>query len=206
MQIKRLPALMAIMLFLFLIPNENSLSSSSYVDTPGLIDLNFEPIGDAQIFGTIPVDLNQTYAQTLAYDLFRLTGTISEFEDIIRIENGSETFEMYTECGSIWYADESKLWNVSYSPDLLDLPESKIQTDKWITSNPYFAPTQLSYFGSTNASAYNIVTHEMSEKLMNINVNYGFELGGLRLGGPGATSSISLGDKGEIIGFNLLKM
>ena len=205
MQIKRLPLLLVFMIFLFLIPNQNSTSSSSYTEITVPNDFDFEPIGEARIFGTVPFDVNQTYAQTLASNLFQLTGLVSEDEDGIRIENGSETFEMYTACGSIWYADESKLWNVTYSPDLPTLTESKDLTDKFITSNSYFAPTQLSYFGSTNASGYNVVTHEMQEKILNINVNYGFMLDGLRLGGPGATSSVSLGDKGEIIGVNWIK-
>ena len=204
MQLKRLPMLLVFILFLVLLPIQYSTSNND-IEITVLNDFDFEPIGEAQIFGTVPFDVNQTYAQTLASALFQMTGTLVEFEDGIRIENGSRSFEMYTECGSIWYADESKLWNVTYNPNLPTLTESKYYTDQLITSNPYFAPTQLYSFGSTNATAYNIATQEMSERILNINVNYGFELNGIPFGGPGGTSSVSLGDNGEIIGVNWIK-
>ncbi len=191
-------------IILMLSSNQESMAIN-IIETVETNDFNYQPIGEAQIFGTVPAEVNQTFTQTLANDLFKLNGTISESEGRIMIQNGSETFEMYTECGSIWYADESKLWNVTYSPDLPDLESCEANANKFLTSSSYFDPTHFVYFGSTNATAYNTETHEMKEKLLNINVNYGYELNNLRFGGPGASSSVSLGNGGEIIGFNWIK-
>ena len=169
------------------------------------ITSSYRTEAEATIYQTLPVILNSTFVEQLADDILGFTGTTTQTEDLISITDGNKTFEMYKTCGSIWYADYTKLWNISYDPTLPNLATCKSIADAFIAQTPYCDVPQFSYFGSSNVTAYNPDTRETREKLLNININYGFELGGLSLGGLGATSSVTIGDGGEIIGFNWIK-
>ncbi|MHA1504801.1 MAG: hypothetical protein ACTSPT_06380, partial [Candidatus Heimdallarchaeota archaeon] len=201
MKIKHLPVILSFLFVLFLIPNQSNIVVS-FDETVVVSDFNFEAVGEAQIFQTVPVDLNLTYVQFVASEFMTIGGTTSQTEDLIILSDGSKTFEMYTACGSIWYADESKLWNVSNGDDLPEFASIKDIAGAFIAKSSYCITPQLTYYGSTNATAFDPVTEETQEKILNLNVNYGYELNGIKLGGPGATSSVSIGDGGEIIGFN----
>ncbi|MHA1739502.1 MAG: DUF6345 domain-containing protein [Candidatus Heimdallarchaeota archaeon] len=201
MKIKHLPVILSFLFVLFLIPNQSNIVVS-FDETVVVSDFNFEAVGEAQIFQTVPVDLNLTYVQSVASEFMTIGGTTSQTEDLIILSDGSKTFEMYTACGSIWYADESKLWNVSNGADLPEFASIKDIAGAFIAKSSYCITPQLTYYGSTNATAFDPVTEETQEKILNLNVNYGYELNGIKLGGPGATSSVSIGDGGEIIGFN----
>ncbi|MHA1125323.1 MAG: DUF6345 domain-containing protein [Candidatus Heimdallarchaeota archaeon] len=201
MKIKHLPIILSFLFVLFLIPSQNNIVVS-FDETIVVNDFNYQAVGEAQIFQTVPVDLNLTYVQSIASELIDIGGTTSQTEDRIILTEESNTFEMYTACGSIWYADESKLWNVSNGVDLPEFATCKDIADAFIAKSSYCITPQLTYYGSTNATAFDPITEETQDKLLNLNVNYGYELNGIKLGGPGASSCVSIGDGGEIIGFN----
>jgi hypothetical protein len=138
-----------------------------------------------------------------AETLFGLAGeVITEGENFV-LRQGNQTFEMGRETGFMWYADHSKLWNVSYDPVLPSLESCRGIADDFLRTYTLL-PQNLTFlgYGSSNATGYNPETQEIKSKLLNIKVNYGFEMNGLPVVGPYGRISLFIGDGGDIIGFN----
>ena len=138
-----------------------------------------------------------------AKGIFGLSGALVERDEAYIISVGNRTFCMLKASGIIWYADYSKLWNVSITPRLLPTDACREIADIFLRQYdlmPDYAVFKR--FGFTNLTAYNTETKDTKQKLLNVQVIYGFEVGGYPFEGPGAQIIFYIGDLGEIVGFN----
>jgi len=157
------------------------------------------------IYETLPIVVNATTVGEVSTDIFGLRNNPINYEGNYFVQEGNESLEMDSASGAIFYADYSKLWNVSYSPDLLTLPECETTANQILSSKrEIFYNYIFKGFGSTNLTATNTETSETIDKLLNIHVYYEFELAGIPIRGPGGTSSITLGNEGEVVGLSWL--
>ena len=163
---------------------------------------NYKITSSATIYQTVPIEVNSTYVRNLATELLGFGGTLSESDESFIISEGNKTFEVDKRSGSIWYSDFSQMWNISYTPDLPDLATCNTTAFNFIEGTSIYVEPSEFTFGSTNATAYNTETRDTIEKILDFKVIFGFELDGIPLGGPGGTSSVTIGHGGEVIGFD----
>ena len=159
---------------------------------------------ELSIYELITPDVNESYVQTMAYSLFDLADIpAEEDEGIVYVARGSEIFEIDKRDGSMWYADYSKLWNISLGAEIPTTAVCKRTADDLLTLNGIF-PEQARYvsMGSTNITTYNIDADRSLSKILQYNVNYEFTIGDIPVSGDAAQISVMIGEGGEIVGFD----
>jgi len=156
------------------------------------------------IYELITPAVNQSYVQDMARSLFVLSDTVAEeSEGVFYVNRGNESFEMDTKDGSMWYADYSKLWNVSLGIEVPTAAACKRDADYWL-SEKGILPTAASYVntGSTNVTAYNPDAGTFNSKILQYNVNYEFTIGEYPIAGDAAQITVMIGEGGAIVGFD----
>ena len=159
---------------------------------------------ELSIYELITPDVDDSYAESLAYSLFDIRDTpAEEGEDSFFVTRGSESFEIDKRDGSMWYADYSKLWNISLGANLYTPAVCQRTANNWLTENEVF-PEEARFVsvGSTNATYYNIDADRALSKVLQYNVNYEFSIGDIPVSGDAAQISLMMGDGGSIIGFD----
>ncbi|MBE0526095.1 MAG: hypothetical protein IH631_04080, partial [Candidatus Thorarchaeota archaeon] len=156
------------------------------------------------IYELITPDVNATYAQSLAYSIFDIRDIVAEEnESIFYVNRGTESFEIDKKDGSLWYADYSKLWNVSLGIVDYTAAFAKRDADLWLSEKGIF-PSEASYVstGLTNATTYNPDADRFNSKILQYNVNYEFMIGDLPITGDAAQITVMYGESGAIAGFD----
>jgi hypothetical protein len=160
------------------------------------------------IYELITPQVNLTYTQDLARNLFGLADVLPEEEEGRYIVNsGNRSFEVDTRDGSIWYADYDKLWNVASGVDLPSPGTCFEIADSWLVDHGLLPDAAvLANIGSTNASAYNIDDGRLRSKILQYQVNYEFLQNDIPIAGDAAQISVMIGDGvsayDRIIGFD----
>ena len=156
------------------------------------------------IYEFIPPEVNASYAEDLAYSLFRMIdSSATDAEDRYIVESGNKTFEMNKRDGSIWYADYDYLWNVAegiidHSPSMC-----RDKADTWLDEKGILPSTFVfTNYGSTNATAWNIDAGDSQSKVLQWHVNYEMFIGDIPVTGPGEQISVMIGGFGEIVGLS----
>ncbi len=156
------------------------------------------------IYELITPEVNQSHTQYLARTLFGLTDALAEeVEGRFVVNSGNRSFEVSTRDGSIWYADNDKLWNVSLGIEVPTPAVSRVVADAWLREKGLLpANAVFANIGSTNVSAYNPDTLESRSKILQYHVNYEFVIGDIPITGESAQISVMIGEGGETLGFN----
>jgi len=184
--------------------------SSADTSTPEKVGLTSTPSEyvlsqtEMPIYKIINPEVNLTYAEDLAYDLFGIRDpSASQVEDFYIVKSGNKSFEVDSIDGSLWYADYERIWNISYPIDRTTPAQCQSSADVWLTEHELL-PTNA-YFkniGNTTALAYDIDTGETESKILQYHVNYEFTIGEYPVTGETAQISVMIGEGGQIIGFD----
>ena len=156
------------------------------------------------IYELITPDVNDSYAESLAYSLFDISDTVAEEgDDAFFVTRGSESFEIDKRDGSMWYADYNKLWNISLGIEIPSPAVCQRTADNWLTENGLL-PEEASFvsIGSTNATAYNLDADRTLSKILQYNINYEFTIDDIPVSGDAAQISVMIGEGGDIVGFD----
>jgi len=156
------------------------------------------------IYELITPDVNQSYVQLMARSLFVLTDTVAEEnEGVFYVNRGTESFEMDTKDGSMWYADYSKLWNVSLGIEVPTAESCRTTADAWLREKGIL-PSAASFtsIGTTNATMYTPDGETYNSKILQYNVNYEFSLGDYPIAGDAAQITVMIGEGGDTVGFD----
>ncbi|TFG29841.1 hypothetical protein EU527_15280 [Candidatus Thorarchaeota archaeon] len=156
------------------------------------------------IYETIAPEVNLTYAEDLAFSLFGIRDSFAaEVEGIYVVNSGDKTFELDSTDGSLFYADYSKLWNISLGIDRTTPSQCRTNADEWLAENELI-PTSAHFanIGNTTAMIYNTDSGETQSKILQYHVNYEFTIGEYPITGEAAQISVMIGEGGERIGFD----
>jgi len=156
------------------------------------------------IYELITPDVNQSYAQSLAYSLFDIRDIVAEeSEGIFYVTRGSESFEIDKKDGSIWYADYSKLWNISLGAEIPTPAVCNRSVENWLSEKGLLRDeARFASIGSTNATAYNIDADRFNSKILQYNINYEFMVGEYPIAGDAAQITVMIGEGGDTVGFD----
>jgi hypothetical protein len=156
------------------------------------------------IYELITPDVNKSYAESLAYSLFSIREISAEDRgDAFVVNRGSESFEIDKRDGSMWYADYSKLWNVSLGLEIPTPAVSQRQAHDWLIEKGILPDeARFASIGSTNVTTYDVNAKRTLSKILQYNVNYEFDMGGTPIAGDAAQISVMIGEGGDIVGFN----
>ncbi|MGQ4911566.1 MAG: DUF6345 domain-containing protein [Candidatus Thorarchaeota archaeon] len=156
------------------------------------------------IYEMITPEINQSYTQDMARDLFGISDTLAEeYEGVFYMTRGTETFEIDSSDGSMWYADYSKLWNVSLGIEIPTAEAAKSNADTWL-SEKGILPEEASFVsvGSTNVTAKSLDDGTTRSKVLQWHVNYEFTIGDTPIAGETAQITVMIGERGDTVGFN----
>ncbi|MGY5857723.1 MAG: DUF6345 domain-containing protein [Candidatus Thorarchaeota archaeon] len=156
------------------------------------------------IYELITPDVNQSYVQDMARSLFVLSDTVAEEnEGVFFVNRGTESFEMDTKDGSMWYADYSKIWNVSLGIEVPTAESCRTTADAWLREKGIL-PSAASFVsvGTTNATTYTPDGEAYASKILQYNVNYEFTLGDYPIAGDAAQITVMIGEGGDTVGFD----
>ncbi|MFX1369231.1 MAG: DUF6345 domain-containing protein [Promethearchaeota archaeon] len=152
----------------------------------------------ANVYRLITPEVNMTYASSQAEDLFSLRTTEPVvYQGLHLVNSGNRTFEIDSRDGSMFYADYSRYWNPSSGVGDMSPEAAKDIADAFLIANDLLpAGAFLLSIGNTSAHALNPDTEVELTKIMHYQVNYGFEVNGIPVTGPGAqiAVTISMGD------------
>ncbi|MBN2231066.1 MAG: hypothetical protein JW779_15890 [Candidatus Thorarchaeota archaeon] len=156
------------------------------------------------IYELITPVVNDTYAESLAYSLFAIRDTpAEEGDDAFFINRGSESFEIDKRDGSMWFADYSKIWNISLGIGTLTPVAAERYAYDWLTDNGILPEgASLANIGSTNVTTYNIDLDRTLSKILQYNVNYEFTIGDIPVSGDAAQICVMIGEGGDRVGFD----
>jgi len=159
---------------------------------------------EVPIYELITPDVNQSYAQSLALSLFDIRDVVAEESgDVFYVNRGSESFEIDKRDGSMFYADYSKIWNISLGVEIPTPAVCQRTADDWLIENGIFPDAaSLVSIGSTNATMYNIDAERSLSKILQYNINYEFTVGDIPVSGDTAQISVMIGEGSDILGFN----
>ncbi|MHA1137888.1 MAG: DUF6345 domain-containing protein [Candidatus Thorarchaeota archaeon] len=156
------------------------------------------------IYELITPEVNQSYAQSMAYSLFDIRDTLAEENEGIYFVNlGDRSFEIDEKDGSMWYADYSKLWNVSLGIEIPTPAACQRDADDWLVEKGIL-PDEASFasIGTTNATMYTPDGETYNSKILQYNVNYEFSLGDYPIAGDAAQITVMIGEGGDTVGFD----
>ncbi len=158
------------------------------------------------IYKMVTPEVNATYAQSLASSLFSMFDVLpTDVEGRLVANLGNRSFEVDSSDGSLWYADYSKLWNISLDAD--DTTPSDCQTAAydWLFENGLLPDNAVfRRVGNTTAIVYDTESGETTSKVLQYHVSYEFEIGEYPIAGEVAQISVIMGSGNEIIGFDWL--
>jgi hypothetical protein len=162
-----------------------------------------------------PVEVESDYVESLASVLFPIGPVMPQIEQTDDIYYASLEPYYYLECcknsGSVWYADESQLYNELYVPE--ELPSEDAARDiaddflESIIGEMIPEPESVEYeffdIGETKTITSDPGTDKTETVINHLDVLYSFgELDGIPVEGPGAKIRVSIGDDGEVIGLH----
>jgi len=156
------------------------------------------------IYELITPEVNQSYAQSLAYSLFDIRDTVAEEnEGIFFVNLGSRSFEIDRRDGSMWYADYSKIWNVSLGIEVPTPASCRSTADAWLREKGIL-PSAASFasIGTTNATTYTPDGETYHSKILQYNINYEFTQGDIPITGDAAQITVMIGEGGDTLGFD----
>ncbi len=159
---------------------------------------------EMSIYELITPEVNASYVESMVYSLFNIRDTSAEEgENAFFVNKGSESFEINKNDGSMWYADYSKLWNISLGTDLPTPAICQRTAYDWLVENGILPEeASLVSIGSTNVTTYNIDIDRTLSKTIQYNINYEFTIDDIPVAGDAAQISVMMGDGGDIIGFD----
>jgi hypothetical protein len=196
----------AILLYvLFLLVVSVSDQAAAPIDTATQEPLDFVlSQTEMPIYKMVTPEVNATYAQSLLSSLFNIYDVLPIEEEGRYIANfGNRSFEVDSSDGSLWYADYSKLWNISLDVEETTANECHIAADEWLAEKGLY-PSNAVYVnvGNTSATTYDVDTAESTSKVLQYHVNYEFRINDLPITGETAQISVIMGDGCEIIGLD----
>jgi hypothetical protein len=148
------------------------------------------------IYELITPEVNQTYAESLAYSLFGFRDSLAEeVEGRFIVNSGNKSFEVDSRDGSIWYSDYNRIWNITLGNDLPSPGTCREIAESWLTDNELLpANAVLMDIGSTNVSAFNLDDGRVLSKILQYQVNYEFVQNEIPIAGEAAQISVIVGD------------
>jgi hypothetical protein len=154
------------------------------------------------IYELVTPEVNESYVQSLASSLFGLHDLVAQETEGVYFVNWSNSYlEVDSTDGSIWYADYDRLWNISLGDDLPNATECEALVETWVDETGLVPATgAFAGVGTTNATIYNVETHDMYSKLIHYQFNYAFEMGGIPISEQSAQISVIVGKSGAIPG------
>ena len=156
------------------------------------------------IYELITPEVNATYANSLAYSLFDIADIVAEESDgIFFVNRGTESFEIDRRDGSMFYADYSKIWNISLGIEIPSPAVCQRTADNLLVENGLF-PDEASFvsIGTTNATTYNPDDERFLSKILQYNVNYEFSIDDIPIAGDAAQITVMIGEGGATVGFD----
>ena len=158
---------------------------------------------DVPIYKLIPPEVTQTSVQEMGRALFDISEVLAvEGEEVFTITRGTESFEVDKRDGSMWYADLSKIWNISLQVGDISPTTCREAADLWLREKGIL-PSEANFLsvGMTNATAYNPDDASVTSKILQYNVNYQFSMGDVAITGEAAEITLMYTGHGELIGF-----
>jgi hypothetical protein len=156
------------------------------------------------IYKIVTPEVNVTYAQSLLSSLFSIYDVLPIEDEGRYIANfGNRSFEVDSSDGSLWYADYSKLWNISLDVGETTPSECHIAADEWLAEKGLY-PSNAVFVnvGNTSATIYDVDTAETASKVLQYHVNYEFLINEIPITGETAQISVIMGEGCEIIGLD----
>ena len=164
---------------------------------------------ELMIYKVKPVTVSIEDVRSLASRLFGLDETlvVDETPDVYYVSVEPLYLQCCKNSGSIWFADESKLYNEEYIPQQLPSEkEARALADKFLSEKeiiPDNVEIKFVDIGETITATFYVANNERVIEINHLDVIYGFEeLSGIPVGGPGAKIRVSIGDEGEVIGLH----
>ncbi|MFW9851021.1 MAG: DUF6345 domain-containing protein, partial [Candidatus Thorarchaeota archaeon] len=155
------------------------------------------------VYSWITPEVNSSYALTMAISTIGLRGTPELVDGRYVISLGNRTFEMDTKDGSMRYADYSILNNISLGIEIPTPESCRTIAEEFLSVHDLLpAEAVFASVGTTEAHAMNPVSLEAKSKILHYQVNYEFSIGAYPIRGPRAQISVSVGEGGEVIGFD----
>jgi len=191
-----------LLMLLLLVGVSSSAAATPGVDAPGIPSYTLSAT-EMGVYSWITPAVNSSYASSMAIATSGMRGTPELVNGMYVVTFGNRTFEMDTRDGSMRYSDYSILNNISLGIEI-PTPEScrTIAEDFLLMHDLLPDGAVFSNVGSTEASALNPVTLEALSKILHYQVNYEFSIGEYAIRGPRAQVSVTVGEGGEVIGFD----
>ncbi len=180
----------------------------------GCVPPEEEPL-EFMIYKVNPVTVLPEYVQDLASTLFALniTPTLNETSEVAFAWFDTLYVECCKDSGSIWFADLSKLYNEEYIPqELPSAEDARARADEFLgfLHEQGLIPeleTEFLVVFETRTATLDIATSETEVVTNHLDVTYGFvhEFSWgqtITTAQPYEKIRVSVGDKGEIIGFH----
>jgi hypothetical protein len=196
----------AILLYvLFLLVVSVSDQAAAPIDTMTQDSLDFVlSQTEMPIYKMVTPEVNESYTQSLLSSLFGIPDLLPIEDEGRYIANfGNRSFEVDSSDGSLWYADYSKLWNISLDVGETTAYECHIAADEWLAEKGLY-PSNAVFVnvGNTSATTYDVDTAEVTSKVLQYHVNYEFRINDLPITGETAQISVIMGEGCEIIGLD----
>jgi hypothetical protein len=158
------------------------------------------------IYKMVTPEVNATYAQSLASSLFNIRDVLpTDVEGRLIANLGNRSFEVDSSDGSLWYADYSKLWNISLDADDTTPSDCQTAATDWLLEKGLLPENAVfREVGNTTATVYDTESGETTSKVIQYHVSYEFEIGEYPIAGEVAQISVIMGSGNEIIGFDWL--
>jgi len=134
---------------------------------------------------------------------FEVGGKIKPTDDMSVILQKRKVLALYNNTGAFFYGDFSKLHNHQYRPELPSKEEATeiatdyLKTNKWMPENLVLDGAYENLFERAEGEK----REKKTEWTNSISVDFRYSLDKLKTYGPGAKVKVSLGHKGEVIGF-----
>jgi hypothetical protein len=156
------------------------------------------------IYELITPEVNESHTEEMARTLFDIAEIqAEEAEGVWTVNYLNQTFEMDRRDGSIWYADYDKIWNVALGIEVPTPSSCQATADAWLREKGILPDNAvLASIGSTNVSAFNPLTEELHQKVLQWHVNYEFMMNDLPVTGETAQISVMIGNNGDIVGMD----
>ena len=191
------------MLFLLVVSVSDQAAAPTDVVTQDSLDFVLSQT-EMPIYKMVTPEVNATYAQSLLSSLFSIHDVLPIEDEGRYIANfGNRSFEVDSNDGSLWYADYSKLWNISLDVEETTANECHIAADEWLAEKGLY-PSNAVFVnvGNTSATIFDVDTAESTSKVLQYHVNYEFMINDLPITGETAQISVIMGEGCEIIGLD----
>jgi hypothetical protein len=187
---------------------------------PPATSVKYQP-GHLPIFSVTAQPVDRQVLADLACNLFGVEDfKFHQCGHRLSLQAGSKLVEMDGRSGGIWAADEAELWNPEQEPSLPNTEQAQKLAGSIIERAallPSLDPQQpfrmaFSNVGGSFAAIEDLETGQRRERQLDVQVNHTVrallpigakgESGDLEMVGGGGQFSLTLGDKGRVIGFN----